>query len=95
MRNCAINKIKKENTKKDNPPIKFGPSLPNNYEFINTCVFYFNIEGSFNDPSNIYLVAFVNDNTGKRNTFLILKNNQWFVYFSMCVCVCVCVCVFL
>ena len=44
---------------------------------MNTCVFYFNIKGSFNDPSNIYLIVFVNDKTENRNTFLILKNNEW------------------
>ena len=51
--------------------------MPNNYECYFTCTFYFNIEGSFNDASNIYLMVFVNDSTNQKNTFLILKNNEW------------------
>ena len=55
--------------------MKLRPSLPNHYYCINTCVFYFNIEGS-NDPSHIYLMVFAHANAA--NTVLILKNNQWF-----------------
>ena len=83
----AISQFKKKNAakkikhkKKDNPPIEFGPSLPTNYKCLDTCVFYFNIDGSFNDSSNIYLVVFANDyiDAGKpNNAFLILKNNEW------------------
>ena len=75
MRDEYILKIKHK--KKGHPSIKFGTVLPNNYKSENTCLFYFNIKGSFNDPSNIYLTVFVNDYNNTKNTFLILKNNQW------------------
>ena len=57
--------------------MEFGPSLPTNYVCRFTCIFYFNIEGSFNDCSNIHLMLFVNDYSKKENTFLIFKNNAW------------------
>ena len=52
-------------------------SLRDIYGCMNTGVFYFNIEGSFDDASNIYLVVFANDWENRKNTFLILKNNEW------------------
>ena len=57
--------------------MEFGSSLPKNYECQRTRMFYFNINGSFNDTTNIYLFVFVNDLKNRKNTFLILKNNEW------------------
>ena len=48
----------------------------NNYKCEYTCVFYFNINGSVNDTSNIYLFLFANHTTKNKNTFFILKNNE-------------------
>ena len=66
---------KKKHKKKGHPSIELGPSLPKKYECKNTCVFYFNINGSFNDTSNIYLMVFTNNWRG--SIFYILKNNEW------------------
>ena len=74
LRNKSQNKNIK---KKEYARIEFGQSLPKTYKCEHTCLFYFNITGSFNDPSNIYLVVFVNDVIKNRNTFLILENNEW------------------
>ena len=47
-----------------------GPKLPYDTTAPD-CAFYFNIDGSFSDTSNIYLMVFV------KNTFFILKNKKW------------------
>ena len=68
---------------KENPCLTIGTSLPfNHYKCFHTCMYYFNIAGNMNNKSQIYLVAFVNDENNKTNKNLILKNNQWIEYFN-------------
>ena len=62
-----------------------GASLPwQNYRYqcYETCMYYFNINGSFNDKSQIYLVVFVNDYIHQTNINVILKNNKWIENFN-------------
>ena len=68
-------------TKKEHPCLTLGPSVPSE-DYLPTCMYYFNINGNFNDKSQIYLVAFVKDIKNKTNKNIILKNNEWIEHFN-------------